>query len=478
MSLVSSNEVGRFSSPSSRTQSGVNILSDSGVNIDASAPTDKKRKKILEAELEKIKNGRVGHIEAMNTIWKCAETTFNSLRGVLDDSSQQRLDGKPVEGNIYLLDQLRKNLEDFTINFASDLQRFISASSDVAKDNFNIFYLQSQIDSLENENKLDENKSTGAHVYINSEFMSLSTNDETGNMRTNPTSGIALNANCVLVSGTKNGVVSDNSMICMEAENITMDTSKCKYSDAERKNGSCTSQGEVNINTKSLNVESFDYKIENEEKKVDKLSGEGQVCIKTMGVLVDTSDEKKKAAGYVSVNSNIINLTSYDSDNGSKVAPSGQINMGANKVKVGTAFEGLDSESVQMVSKTTNVVGVETATIGMGKEGKDAEVSLSGKVVSVVGQSLESSTQTSSFNEVKILKKLTAPDAEIANLNTNGQLNAGAISNNAPKVPNANKPLNNTAKAAVKQDAPAKKEDIEKKKKAAKILKQYLVDDD
>lgn len=446
VSMVSQNGIGRFSIDSN-SDMGIHILSDSYVKIDAAAPTDKKRKGILDTELQEIKKEKTSHVAALKRAKKAMDDTYTELRDVLNDSSDKRSDGKPIDGNIYLLDELHRKLETITTNFATSLKNYVDAASDVAKDNFNIVYLQSQIDTFKNVNKSDKKKSTQAYVSINGETLVFSNDDETGELRTNPGAGTVFSAPRFQVHAQENGTIVDGSEVNIQVEKIVLDTTKTQYTDKKKGEGSCISQGEVDIYTKSLNVESIDYDIKDFKKKEKQLSEDSTINVRTEGVTIDTS-QKEKANGFCCVNSKVINLTGCDLK-GKKyqIADSSNINIAAKKVRIGKSPSGPHSESVQILSKKANVIGIDTATIGMGSKGTNAEISLSENKISIVGQSLESSASTNTFNEVAVTKKFTAPEAEINNAKIQGTFDAGAINNNGIKVPNTKQPVNCKAKA-------------------------------
>ena len=154
--------------------------------------------------------------------------------------------------------------------------------------------LSRQITALEAEKKAiksgDDFKknTTGAHLSLNGENISMTTFDGDGNQRTNDGAGIGVRTPHMNIGmGQVDGTLIENSTFSVASENVLISTANPKADGSEVSAG-----GQVKISSKSVNIEAMDYQKKDKAYTEKGLAADGKVSIVAKTIEVATTNPK------------------------------------------------------------------------------------------------------------------------------------------------------------------------------------------
>jgi hypothetical protein len=379
---------------------GVNVFSDSEVNISAKLSHQRKKnavegyKQQLENSKQTIQDAITPYIAGMTVI----KSSIEADAAKSDDLANQ---DDLTKTNILALDELNDKASVGVPIFLRQAYGAMYCISQLAENNRKITCLNKELEEI---NKVDDEKfkkdSTKTRFSIESEQISILSMDGEGNIRTNPEANILIRGNKIgLSSQTMEGKLTPEEAkgsVNINSRNINMITAELDsptYENNELKTAKFPVVGTVNINSKLVNVNAMDLEQTDKGKfKETKLTEDGEVNIRAMKVKVKTINEQGKSVGKFSVNSQKISMKSTDIkeykpeielDNqgnakpkemhSDKVAADSQMLLLSDTINIGFKKEKMTTNRLDLFSKNDcNLLSETKIALAINKEADDA----------------------------------------------------------------------------------------------------------
>ena len=461
---------GYFVSTPSAT--GIQVLSDSTIRIDA-AKKNKSKKKYIDDALTAMNRQKADYdVKAGGS-----EIVLKNLAKTINEkiSKDEVLSANDDLGraNALALDEVAAVMEEEVNQFSHHLYNMAGYTAGLAEAKRAIACLEKEKSDMPSEDDYKKN-GNGSLLVLQGENIDILSRDGEGNVRTNEDSGIKIQGNNIeLFSTMEDGKLTPaeaKGRINVRSRNVSISTDD--FVDGEFKNGDLEKGkfplvGNVTIMSKAINMTAVDMETDKGKFKETKLTEGSEVNIRAEKVKVKTIDEKGKSVGKFSVNSQRIALKATDikdyktdielDDQGNpkqpemhsdKVAADSKMLLLAETMNIGYKKDELETKTLYL-SSTDNVLinskshvqltqgtrGSADVTIDM--SGQNLEATAGGNTV------VEGDGGLTLYGDTTINGAVKAGDVEVANLNASKSVSApnltDGISTPAPAQKNSGK---------------------------------------
>lgn len=427
--LQSEDAEGVFLSPSSAAGTGISIISDTNIDVNALAKCESHKDVIkdMTTTLKEEKTALSKECSAFKTEIKDAISILDNIVmfGIapitLTDLGQTLANQDMVE--------YQEDFEDTADQLYRSMSSFFAKASRLAEVNRQISSLEAAEKARSSKSSSFKTKNVQTHINLNSECIGLSSVDGDGNIRETPASKVTVNTRSFSVSTLdKDGKQIKDSGIKMLSNMVEISTVDPKITD---KGAEYPALGDVKIVSKNIVMEAVDYKLEDKKTTEALLTKDGSISMRASTISGDTTSTDGKNEGMLSLNAKRVEIKSMDVDKDKRTDKSmtsaGVMLLNSEKMYVGGS--GSDSEKensklLQLVSSEVGLFAKKTAEMQQGK----ALVQLVGDKLSVSGSEAAIYGKTKMQGEVTFSGKATGPSAEFKSVSVSTVFKGPSIS--------------------------------------------------
>ena len=236
--------------------SGISIHADQMLNIDASVSSET-RKTAIDDHVAILKQQKADLKTVISKQKSDIDQFFSDLKKIMDEDAAKNDGFLNARLNLVDAEKAREKMQ-------SILPEAIKSGDDFKKN------------------------TTGAHLSLNGENISMTTFDGDGNQRTNDGAGIGVRTPHMNIGmGQVDGTLIENSTFSVASENVLISTANPKADGSEVSAG-----GQVKISSKSVNIEAMDYQKKDKAYTEKGLAADGKVSIVAKTIEVATTNPK------------------------------------------------------------------------------------------------------------------------------------------------------------------------------------------
>ena len=406
---------------------GISIISDTGLSLVAAKGNTeaKKRADDTKKQLESLYNALKSKMSESKTrldkLFEKMDKSVKGLKGLTDDDDTAR-------GKISEIIAMDTELKQTAPSVYVELRDYTNMLSELAELHRRIQALDSYSKATSSLKDSFKDKSTGVHINIVSESISVSTADGDGNIRENPSAGIRINSPRYNVTSNNNkGALIADSTFNLNSENITLQTSD--YNVKDEKNTTVTAKGNFSILSKNIVAASVDMEKSNDKVAEKALSENGVITLRAANLNLLATDTQGKSKGYAQINAKTVSIKSVDVD--PKTKEDKQLTQGSTMVLLSEKiYEGAvdadknKSAQIQIASDKIGLFAKTTAELQQDK----AAVQLDGGKLNMGGSQTAIFGDTTLNGKTDIKADLKAPKATIDNLEAKSSFKSTNIS--------------------------------------------------
>lgn len=312
LNLESEAASGTFVSLGSSGGSGVRILSDTSVCIDAKVGSE-----TLIKQIDAVSKSQQSVVDSINkNIDKQKKQTEDLLKSIKDILKKQ--DGlgdddiKTRTNMCEILDSINE-LKRTLPQLYQAVSVYTSLISQLGEAKRQIKDLKAAKDSANKKKGDYKKKNTGCGLYVSAENLGYSCVDGDANVRDTETSGVVVSAANMTVNSRKaDGTLIDKGKYSINVQNMTLSTADNKVKDA--KNRENPAVGDFRLISKNINVESVDYETKDSKEQEKALTQKGTMSVRVENFKLSATDTEGKATGLVSLNGKKVEVKSMDVD--------------------------------------------------------------------------------------------------------------------------------------------------------------------
>ncbi len=394
--------------------SGIHLISDSDVDIQANKGSETLAKKI-DSGSKALKQKQGDLKKAVSDRKKVMDDLFKQMEDTMKKSEKLNKNIVDTRSNVLDLLDVGREIDVLSPAFYQAVKDYTRCVAELAEVNRRIKAMDESKKAVDNAKNDYKKESTGVGLNLLSENINLSVVDGDGNIRDNETAGIDILSPHVKVhSTTPDGSLIDKSDVSINTQTINLSTASTKMKD--EKNGESPAVGDIKITTKTLDIESVDYDIKDGKPEEKALTDKSGITIRTQALDFRATDKEGKAVGHATLNAKAVELKSMDIDKDSKddkqLAAGSTMLLVSEKMYAGAKDDKNKSKQVQLSSEKVGVFAKTTAEIQQEK----ATVQLDGGNVSVGGSKTNVFGETTVNGKAAFKADVTAPKATVDNL--------------------------------------------------------------
>lgn len=398
--------------------SGVNIHSDSVLNIDAGIKGDEK-KLIIESTVTALENQKKDQKNNVEVCKKVFETLLNDLKNLLQKHDDLLDDALGARSNIGEILELNDQSKQLSASLSSAFVEYSNELSRLADTTWKIERLNEEKSRLKSGDEYKKNLN-GTSIKISAENIDIISQDGEGNLKEIPGTGINVKGRTVSISSENNtGCLNPEGKINLSALNIglsTLDSNNIKVDD-KGKLTKCDFQakGNVIVRSKDITLESVDYEVSDGKLKEKALTKGSSIYLRTEHVDISSTDTEGKSIGDVSINSKNIALRSFDVDKDKRtdknIAQGSTMLILSEKMYLGSKDKDNESKLVQTSSEIIGSFAKNTFEVQQGE--KKAVLQMDGGKMSISGDNTGIYGKTTINDSTEVKGELKAPKASI-----------------------------------------------------------------
>ena len=373
---------GAFPTPSVVSGSGIRIKADH--TLDISAVTSKEnRTQIYDNELAKLEASKEFIDNEVNQLGKSFKTIRDALDKLLAQKEKIAKGERDIRSSYADLDELNDQIEHLSADLTQALYSYSNALSMQAENARLTTYFKGKKEEIA---KVDKEKfakiSTNTSISIASEKISMSSIDEDGNIRTNPTAGISIEAQAMKVEGPldQQGSLLKDNRLDINMRTVTVATTST--SNVERDNEDkltkalYKAEGDFIVKSKNITLETVDYEVADKKLKEKGLTTDGKIKLRSKTVEVSTVNSsdvevdeqgkltkaKFKAEGDVIINSKTFALKATENELSGSETKETALSAGS---KVAIRAEKIDFAATDTEGKATGSISANAKDIAV-----------------------------------------------------------------------------------------------------------------
>lgn len=441
---------------------GVSILSDNGIQLDASA-SRRVKEQLLNDEIVNL-DTQISILTPQATSQKDAlKQQVQKMEEVLQMDTKERASDELSNANIYALAALHYKLTSRSVQFFQALDEYLTTITKLSDAKRRKTHFENQKSHLPSSD--DFKNATNCKISLNAEKVGISTRDADGEQRLGAAPSFEVNApNIALGAKDEKEALLKGGSIVLRSEMLSLSTADAKKEGEDKT--IYTATGSIRLNSKQIQLSSVDMEVNDNGTQQEKaLTEGGKIFVRVKDMEFDTTDTEGKVVGSFAVNSEKIKFKSFDvekdnrSDKG--LAANGSIEAHATNVTLGGQDKDkkiytvknaiVSAENVNVFGKDMIEMTVEEQT-GI-KLNKD-KLELSGKNKDFIGE------KSTFHGENRFTRKVTSKKMQVQTLEVKKQLKTPSSSDGQPDP--SPDPQDPTFKPQVKDEPKAI---LEKRKK-------------
>lgn len=411
---------GLFTTPASASMTGIELKSESGINLSATR-SNKFKKDRLKAQADSIKKSIKELKSRADSKKKDVEARMKELNDLLDTDKNMAKNQISLRTNYLDLDDLYVALNNISASLYFSMAEYFASLSDLAEANRQQTCIENMEKKVDKEKSAFEEKSTGTFIRLESENISALSVDGDGNYRKNPEAGVSITArNVSIASVLADGSLQKDGAVSLAAQKVDISTinPKVERNDkGEITKGDYPAMGDVRIASKNIVLESVDYEWKDKKVQEKALTKDGSLTVRVEKTELSATETEGKATGRVEVNAKKVEIKSVDVDKEKRteksLATGSSMLLLSEKMFVGSRDSKTRSKQLQMVSDKTAILADTTLELQQDK----AVVQLSGGNTSVGGGNLDLYGKTTLQAEVTAKGAIKGGDLEVKNIN-------------------------------------------------------------
>ena len=418
ISLRSEDVEGVFTSPAYASATGIELKSETCIDLDATLSNELKKNKLNEAgkNLKEV----VKNLESQSkTVKKDMDACMKELDALMDFEDMTESD---ISTRLHYLDidELYTSFNTCATSLYRAMNSYFKVLSALAEANRQASCVEEMEKVVSKKKSSFKENTTGTHISMRSESISALSVDGDGNFRENPEAGISFNAKHVDIGTFKaDESLHDDSYINLASRKVGISTinPKVERNDkGEITKGDYPVVGDVVIQSKNIELETVDYEWKDKKQQEKMLTKDGKIALRAEKVDVSVTDTEGKATGQVAVNAKAVEVKSVDVDKEKRteknLAAGSSMLLLSEKMYVGARDSKTRSQQVQVASDKTGVFADTTLELQQAK----AVVQLSGGNAAVGGGNLDLYGKTTLQGEVTAKGSITGGDIEMKNM--------------------------------------------------------------
>ena len=454
--------------------SGVRIHADEAVEIDASQ-SSQNRLAAIESKLSEVSaQAQSLDLEATTAIMKITPIVAE-MEVILRGQDLINSDEMLLRVTATMIDDLTDKFNALLPQAYNALNSTINTMALLAEAKRRKKALEDEKQKVKDASEKFKEVSTGAHLTVTAEKMSIASMDGDGNIRENKDAAINVQTGRMAITTyKKDGSLIDNSYVRIATHDVDISTVNRKLKAEGKLDGDYTTEGSVKINSKDVSVKAVDYSIDNgkyQEKDQTKDSrfsiraenmcmlsydkdknttGTWYVTANSMGqasfdkdgnttgslriaaeqMSMAAKDKDAKASGQLTVNAKNVFVKSMDTDASSGsdkgLANGGNLVMLAEKMFVGRTDDKTLTKELQISADKTGVYGKTTAEIQ--QDGGKALLQLDGDKVAIKGDKVEFFGENTVNGKTEFKADVKIPKLEADNIEAKSSFKSPNIS--------------------------------------------------
>lgn len=402
-----------FPSSAGRSGYGIYLSTDSLISIDATKPCD-----TLKDQLTNQEQSLTSIVNDLKTQMSETKSEASSLISELNKLVEQDTmndDANATRTNYLDIEELHQEFRQLTRTLYGTLTNYFNILSHLAEANRQLESVKAQKEEVSKLKSTYKNKSTGTHIFLQSENINLLSIDGDGNRRTNDGAGIGLEGKRIALSSyNDDGAFIPKSDISIASAKIEISTANHKIAG---ENMDLPAEGSVKVVSKDITVESVDYEYKNKKTQEKSLTKKGSFTVRAEKINLNATDTEGKATGSIAANAKSVEVKAMDVDKEKRtdknLAAGSTLLLLAEKVYAGSKDKKTKSKSVQVASDKVGLFG--DTTVELQQDGK-AILQLSGGDASLSGSKTTFYGETTLQGKVTFKSDVTAETVDMKNL--------------------------------------------------------------
>ena len=266
--------------------SGISIHADQMLNIDASVSSET-RKTAIDDHVAILKQQKADLKTVISKQKSDIDQFFSDLKKIMDEDAAKNDGFLNARLNLVDAEKAREKMQSILPALYRLTVDYIHGVSQQAELSRQITALEAEKKAIKSGDDFKKN-TTGAHLSLNGENISMTTFDGDGNQRTNDGAGIGVRTPHMNIGmGQVDGTLIENSTFSVASENVLISTANPKADGSEVSAG-----GQVKISSKSVNIEAMDYQKKDKAYTEKGLAADGKVSIVAKTIEVATTNPK------------------------------------------------------------------------------------------------------------------------------------------------------------------------------------------
>lgn len=405
ITLTSSEDKGAFLDTYSGN-SGINLLSDTVVNISATPSVESKAAAINDG-LEAVKDA----ITELKSRASSQKTAVKSIIKDLQDCMDSQFEFNDSEFDICFetarMSELQEKYELHSSMLVGAVNNYVNTLSQLASMNSRKNALEKIKTNVSDKKSTFKEASTDSAINLKSETFNMLSTDGDGNIRTNPEAGMNIQMPHIQITANDaKGKLIENSNITVTTQDVNISTVSPEL-DEKFEKGDITSTGSVTITSKEFVVQSVDKELDNKEQKEKALTAGGKIILRAESISALATDQEGKSTGTLNLDAKKMTIAAMDVDpktlEAKEMAAESQLNIQAEKTFVGTTEK---AKLVQLASEKVGIMAKDTAE--MQQDGK-AVITLSGGNMDAGGSAVNLAGDTTIKGNADIKGEAKAP---------------------------------------------------------------------
>ena len=265
---------------------GISIHADQMLNIDASVSSET-RKTAIDDHVAILKQQKADLKTVISKQKSDIDQFFSDLKKIMDEDAAKNDGFLNARLNLVDAEKAREKMQSILPALYRLTVDYIHGVSQQAELSRQITALEAEKKAIKSGDDFKKN-TTGAHLSLNGENISMTTFDGDGNQRTNDGAGIGVRTPHMIIGmGQVDGTLIENSTFSVASENVLISTANPKADGSEVSAG-----GQVKISSKSVNIEAMDYQKKDKAYTEKGLAADGKVSIVAKTIEVATTNPK------------------------------------------------------------------------------------------------------------------------------------------------------------------------------------------
>ena len=266
--------------------SGISIHADQMLDIDASVSSET-RKTAIDDHVAILKQQKADLKTVISKQKSDIDQFFSDLKKIMDEDAAKNDGFLNARLNLVDAEKAREKMQSILPALYRLTVDYIHGVSQQAELSRQITALEAEKKAIKSGDDFKKN-TTGAHLSLNGENISMTTFDGDGNQRTNDGAGIGVRTPHMNIGmGQVDGTLIENSTFSVASENVLISTANPKADGSEVSAG-----GQVKISSKSVNIEAMDYQKKDKAYTEKGLAADGKVSIVAKTIEVATTNPK------------------------------------------------------------------------------------------------------------------------------------------------------------------------------------------